>query len=152
MRLSLRNAWAGMIRTSFKNVRHAQVAVICMRETDGLKEVLLVTTRDDKSWIIPKGWPVEGLDDAASALHEAWEEAGVRSASIDEEPIGSFGYEKGLSDGRALPVEASVYLAHVTELATDYPQNGDRRRKWMTPQDAAELVKEPELKSILTAI
>ncbi|HEY3622474.1 MAG TPA: NUDIX domain-containing protein [Roseiarcus sp.] len=41
-------------------------------------EILLVTTRQSKRWIIPKGWPIKGLRPAKSAAREAFEEAGVR--------------------------------------------------------------------------
>ena len=45
---------------------------------DGSLEVLIVTTRRTRRWIIPKGWPIHGLTPAKSAAREAFEEAGVR--------------------------------------------------------------------------
>ena len=33
----------------------------------GAPEILLVTTRQTKRWIIPKGWPIKGLKPAKSA-------------------------------------------------------------------------------------
>jgi 8-oxo-dGTP pyrophosphatase MutT (NUDIX family) len=46
----------------------------------GAPEILLVTTRQTKRWIIPKGWPIKGLKPAKSAAREAYEEAGVRGS------------------------------------------------------------------------
>ena len=43
----------------------------------GALEILLVTTRQTRRWIIPKGWPIKGLKPANSAAREAFEEAGV---------------------------------------------------------------------------
>ena len=61
-------------------------------------EVMLVTSRRGRRWIIPKGWPIKGLKPPKSAAREAYEEAGVRG-TIGSKSIGSFIYEKGLEDG-----------------------------------------------------
>jgi hypothetical protein len=41
---------------------------------DAALEVLLLTARRSKRWIIPKGWPIKGLRPAKSAAREAFEE------------------------------------------------------------------------------
>ena len=56
-------------------------------------EILLVTTRQSRRWIIPKGWPIKGLKPAKSAAREAFEEAGVRG-HVGAKSIGLFTYEK----------------------------------------------------------
>ena len=61
-------------------------------------EILLVTSRESKRWIIPKGWPIKGLRPAKSAAREAFEEAGV-SGRIGMKSIGLFTYDKILDDG-----------------------------------------------------
>jgi hypothetical protein len=48
-----------------------------LTEGDGV-EVLLVTTRQTRRWIIPKSWPIKGLKPPKSAAREAHEEAGIR--------------------------------------------------------------------------
>jgi hypothetical protein len=50
-------------------------------------EVLLVTSRETKRWIIPKGWPKKRKDPWESGAREAAEEAGV-IGKIGREPIG----------------------------------------------------------------
>jgi 8-oxo-dGTP pyrophosphatase MutT (NUDIX family) len=60
-------------------------------------EILLVTTRQTRRWIIPKGWPIKGLRPAKSAAREAFEEAGVRG-KISAKPLGLFTYEKSLDE------------------------------------------------------
>ena len=40
-------------------------------------EVLLVTSRTTRRWIIPKGWPKRGMPPYDTAAREAFEEAGV---------------------------------------------------------------------------
>jgi ADP-ribose pyrophosphatase YjhB (NUDIX family) len=64
---------------------------------DAALEILLVTTRQSKQWIIPKGWPIKGLRPAKSAAREAFEEAGVRGR-VGGKSIGLFRYDKMLDD------------------------------------------------------
>jgi 8-oxo-dGTP pyrophosphatase MutT (NUDIX family) len=46
-------------------------------ETTGKTEVMLVTSRETKRWVVPKGWPNKGARPHASAAREALGEAGV---------------------------------------------------------------------------
>ena len=54
-----------------------QIAALPFRKRRGKVEVLLITSRETKRWVIPKGWPMAGLKDFTSAKREALEEAGV---------------------------------------------------------------------------
>ena len=56
-------------------------------------EILVVTTRQSRRWIVPKGWPIKRLTPSKSAAREAFEEAGVRG-KIGAKPIGNFRYKK----------------------------------------------------------
>src|ERR1700733_14836288 len=56
-------------------------------------EILIVTTRQSRRWIVPKGWPIKRLTPSKSAAREAFEEAGVRG-KIGARPIGHFRYRK----------------------------------------------------------
>ncbi len=128
-----------------------QVAALCWRKHKGRKEVLLITSRDTGRWIVPKGWPIEGLTDAESALQEAWEEAGVRADADKARFIGRFAYDKGLRDGRTLPVEADLFKVRLRDddVQNRYPEARERRRLWVSPRKAAKLVNEPDLQEIL---
>ncbi|MFK7878230.1 NUDIX hydrolase [Roseobacter sp.] len=129
--------------------RQRQVAALCYRDTQAGKKVLLVTSRGTGRWIVPKGWPIKGLDDPDAALQEAWEEAGVESAEVVADPIGHYKYDKKRSDGEVTPVKAQVYLAEVESLSESYPEDHQRERHWFSPDEAASRVHEPELKAIL---
>ena len=146
---NLRRAWEDVILPIWQRPKRVQVAALCYRETPLGKEVLLITSRDTGRWIVPKGWPIDGLDGAGTALQEAWEEAGVSKADIEAEPIGFYDYDKRLTDGMTTPVIAQVYLTRVRHIKDDYPEVELRKRRWMTPTSAAELVSEPDLKEIL---
>ena len=147
----LKRAWSDMLRPILQRPRRIQVAALCYRQTDLGKQVLMITSRDTHRWILPKGWPIDGHDCAGSALQEAWEEAGVKSADIDPKPIGQYSYQKGLGGGLTTEVDTQVYATSVRDLSDTYPESYERSRRWVTPKDAANMVDEPELREILRA-
>lgn len=130
-----------------------QVAALCWRKARGVKEVLLVTSRDTGRWIVPKGWPVKGLSPAQSAAREAWEEAGVRAEAAALRPCGQFRYEKILKDGSGVLLRVQLFKVRLRQgdLADSFPEAGQRQRLWVRPKKAAQMVEEPELQDILRA-
>src|SRR3954470_23354950 len=68
------------------------------RRADGAMEILLVTSRETKRWVIPKGWPIKGRRPHVAAAREALEEAGL-VGRVDKEPIGTYRYNKRLKNG-----------------------------------------------------
>ena len=126
----------------------SQSAALCWRMHRGRVEVLLVTSRDTGRWLLPKGWPIDGLSPAGSAGVEAWEEAGV-VGSVREEPVGFFGYDKVLSAEESLPCIVSVHPLRVERLARRFPERKQRSRKWFSAAKAARKVAEPELRDML---
>lgn len=149
MAIPMHRALIELVRPLFGRPRRLQVAALCYRQDDGRKEVLLITSRGTGRWIIPKGWPIDGKDAPGAALQEAWEEAGVRSGRVTREAIGIYCYEKELSTGLPVSVETLVFAVEVNQIEADYPEAGERRRKWVTPAAAANMVQEPELQQIL---
>ena len=85
-----------------------QHAALCWRHIGEKVEVLLITSRDTGRWIIPKGWPIEGLSPSETALQEAYEEAGV-AGKADDRHVGHFPYIKVLDDATGVPCLVSVY-------------------------------------------
>jgi len=114
----------------------------------GKPRVLLITSRETRRWVVPKGWPMKGLSSAQAAATEAWEEAGVLG-KISKDCVGFYGYRKVLSKSDALPIIVAVYPLLVKTVKDKYPEVGQRTRKWMSCKKAAERVHEPELRDIL---
>ena len=55
-----------------------QYGVIPVRPAaDGGVEVLLITSRETRRWVVPRGNPILGKSPAESAAQEAFEEAGI---------------------------------------------------------------------------
>ena len=40
--------------------------------------MMLITSRESRRWVIPKGWPMRGLKPHRAAEREAYEEAGLK--------------------------------------------------------------------------
>jgi 8-oxo-dGTP pyrophosphatase MutT (NUDIX family) len=127
----------------------AQYGVIAWKQAeDGHRHVLLITSRETKRWVIPRGNPIAGLSPPEAAIQEAWEEAGIRGET-GEEPIGVFQYDKRRLNGALVPAEVEVFEMRVTEEASSWPEAHERERRWFVPGEAAAAVHEPDLKILL---
>lgn len=125
-----------------------QVAALVWRRGDWGVEALLVTSRVSGHWLLPKGWPIEGMPAAGAAMQEAFEEAGAWGNSNDE-PIGSYDYQKILANGTALACKVDVFAIQALGLLDDWPEKMQRRRRWFTLVNAAARVMEPDLRRVL---
>ncbi|CAN7423354.1 NUDIX hydrolase [Phenylobacterium sp. LjRoot225] len=127
----------------------AQSAALPWRRNEaGLIEVLLITSRETRRWVIPKGWPIKGLTSPQTAAREAFEEAGVEG-EVTMKKIGIFHYDKRLRSGRMQRVRVGVYPLKVDTERQAWPEVQQREKLWTTTQAAADLVQEPELSLIL---
>ena len=111
-------------------------------------EIMLVTSRQTRRWIIPKGNIDHGMSPHAAAAQEAEEEAGVRG-EIGRDPLGSFTYEKAIVSGICVTTEVAVFPLAVSEVLDDWKENKWRRRQWFAVKDAVAAVQEPELRDLL---
>ncbi|AMS40572.1 NUDIX hydrolase [Aminobacter aminovorans] len=136
------------IRKANKGERIAQVAAIPFRVNEGGElQVMLVTSRGTRRFIVPKGWPMKGKSGRQAALIEAREEAGVVGKAL-KRPAGSYCYWKRLSTS-FVHVVVTAYLIEVTEELEAWQEAGARQRAWLTPTDAAVLIDEPELSTLI---
>lgn len=124
-----------------------QVAALCYRTFPRL-EILLVTSRETRRWVTPKGWPMAERTDAQAAAQEAFEEAGVEGV-VATQPLGYFGYDKTLKNGGAKPVLAALYPLQVEVEHADWPERKQRARVWFTIAEAADAVREDELADLI---
>ena len=125
-----------------------QVAALpILPSPEGILRVLLITSRETRRWIIPKGWPMKGLKDPDAAAIEARQEAGVLG-KIGKKAIGTYPYFKRLADHFDL-IEVAVYPLLVTRQLEDWRERKDRTSIWLTPGLAADRVDEPELALVI---
>ena len=127
-------------------------ALPCRMTQDGIREVMLLTSRGTGRWIIPKGWPIKGLKPsevaAREAYEEAYEEAGLRGRVASKRPVGTFHYAKQI-DSDPLLCEVHVFLMWVEEQLDDWPEKTERQTQWFAVSDAAGLVDEGGLSEII---
>ena len=122
-------------------VRHA---------ADGSLEIMLVTSRTTHRWIVPKGWPIKGMKDYDAAAREAFEEAGV-VGTISTKPAGRYDYWKRLADHFVL-CTVKLYLLDVQRQLPSWAEQGQRHCQWFKSEDAADLVDDPGLSSLIRMI
>lgn len=125
-----------------------QYAALPYRLQDGSPLVALVTSRETKRWILPKGQVEKKLPPCRVAEKEAYEEAGLTGA-ISTDPYGVFDSFKRLKNGREIPCQIVVFLLEVTTELDKWPEQDQRERRWCSPGEAALLASEPGLVQLL---
>ncbi len=125
----------------------SQFGAIPWRLNDGKVEILLITSRGTGRWILPKGWPMHGATPAEAAATEAWEEAGV-TGTPSHVSAGFYAYQK-LFEGDNLPIVVAMFPLKVKKVHKEWPEKGDRKRRWVSRKRAASLLQEPELRQMI---
>ena len=136
-----------MSRTA-SHVQSVQYGVLPWRRAaDGL-QLLLITTRSTKRWIVPKGWPEKNMAPNECAAHEAYEEAGVLG-DVADQPIGTFSHRKQLKSGHLITCRIHVFDMEVTGIAEDWPEKDEREIRWCTAEEAMALASDLGLRRIV---
>ena len=107
-----------------------------------------MTSRNKGHWIIPKGWPVPGLDPHECAAREALEEAGL-VGSIQPDAIGSFRHRKRLRSGGVADCTVEVFPLLVLSRRQRWLEQGERRTRWFSADAAEASVSGADLKAII---
>jgi 8-oxo-dGTP pyrophosphatase MutT (NUDIX family) len=118
------------------------------RRNNGVVEVMLVTSRETRRWVIPKGWPIAGAKPHASAAREALEEAGVVGRT-DADAIGTFRYTKRLKNGAEARCKVAVFPLEVKAQRKRWREKGERKARWFDIAKAVRVVQEPGLRRLL---
>ena len=126
-----------------------QFAALPWRIRKGRARILLVTSRETRRLIVPKGWPIEGLKPHRVAEREALEEAGV-VGKASRQSIGSYAYWKRMRQSFVL-CGVDVFPLEVREQLDDWPERDERQRVWVSVDEAALIVEEPGLAALLKA-
>jgi predicted phosphate transport protein (TIGR00153 family) len=113
-----------------------------------LFRALLITSRETRRWVIPKGNRIRGLDPHQAAAREAFEEAGISGIPCPSS-LGSYSYLKWRRDGSARDTQVDVFPLAVISQFDNWPEREERDTRWFTLPEAADAVDEPELKAII---
>jgi 8-oxo-dGTP pyrophosphatase MutT (NUDIX family) len=119
-----------------------QSAVIAVRSD----RVCLVLSQSGRRWVIPKGCIEPGQTAGETALQEAWEEAGILG-HLSSDPVGTYHYRK---NSRSYHV--TVYLMKVTDVRREWPEKGQRARRWLPVAHAVARIEEIGLRRLLRKV
>jgi len=125
----------------------AQYGALPHRYLDRL-EVMLISSRETRRWIIPKGWPIDGKAPHVCAALEARQEAGLEGV-IGKKAFGFFHYEKRLKHDVPVTCRVDVFPLRVEKQRKKWREKKQRVTRWMLPEEAAELVWEGELRDLI---
>jgi phosphohistidine phosphatase len=106
-------------------------------------EILLITSRKRKHWVIPKGIVEPSMHPQESAIKEAFEEAGIKG-NLAHTAIGVYAYQKWSGTCRV-----EVFPFEVTTELQEWPESEFRTREWMSLEEAVNRVREDALKGLL---
>src|SRR3954466_2031064 len=119
-------------------MKSKQYAALPFRRHQNRLEVLLITTRNKGRWSVPKGWPIDRKTPHGTAEIEAFEEAGLLGKIAPVE-VGRFKHRK-LRKKQEVKCEVRIFPLKVTNEESDWPEKGQRRRRWVSHHAAAQLV------------
>lgn len=127
-------------------MQERQVAALPYHKKGGVK-ILLITSKETRRAVIPKGWPKRKKKEHAAAAKRARREAGLKG-EIGKQPIGVYSYWKR-REGHYELCEVAVYPLRVAKFRKRWRDMKDRRMRWFKPGDAAVLVDEPGLGALI---
>lgn len=129
-----------------------QVGVLPWRlRRDGTRKILLITSRRQGRWIVPKGWPMKGYPLFVAASREAFEEAGI-IGDMWPAPLTSYRYMKALDDGSQVPCRVAVFGMRVHGTLTHWREKDQRQRRWFSVGRAADRLSDVELSEFVRTL
>lgn len=128
-----------------------QYGVIPYRLRKDQVEIMLITSRNARRWVIPKGWPIGRKPPRDVARIEALEEAGLEG-KLGKQPVGFFHYRKRLASGAAVLCRVEVFALAVRRQRKTWLESHERTRQWFATDRAIELVRETELKELIARV
>lgn len=134
-----------------EGVKQQYGALLWRKGARGRLQVLLITSRRRGRWIVPKGWPMADREPCLVAAMEAFEEAGV-IGEVEPNPIGCYDYMKEGGDGSSQQVCVTLFGLSVVGTLTNWPERGQRKRRWFGLAEAAETVDDRSLIPLIRAI
>lgn len=125
---------------------YIQSGIIPFRRQGDHIEILLITNKKKDKWGIPKGLVEERLSASESAQKEAFEEAGIYG-KIYKPSLGKYSIRKW--DGKC---RIKVFAMEVTQILDRWPEDILRRRQWYSVEEAAGMVKNNKLKTMIQGL
>jgi 8-oxo-dGTP pyrophosphatase MutT (NUDIX family) len=116
-----------------------QAAVLAVRD----RQLCMVTSRNGRRWVIPKGQVERHQTEPEAAQAEAWEEAGIMGR-LAPEPLGTYQYLKNGNNH-----DVVVFARASTVEREKWPECHFRGREWVPLEEALLRIEEPGLRTIV---
>ncbi|GIL64304.1 hypothetical protein Vafri_18288 [Volvox africanus] len=118
-------------------------------------QVCMITTASGNGLVFPKGGWEDDESVESAAQRETVEEAGVRGV-LEEPLLGVFPFSGGkhVYDAQGNPVgkcKAFIYVMHVAEELSSWPESKDRQRIWCSIAEATRQCKHQWMREALRA-
>lgn len=124
-----------------------KIGVIPFRLKNDHLELLFVTSQTRRRWILPKGNP-EQHESAEDVCHrEAFEEAGIYGTVLHRFPITSVITSQSGNSIDKVPVTYYPMLVDVE--AKKWPEDRERKRRWVPFSKFKKLVRDEDVRKII---
>lgn len=131
------------IESNTVTAREVAGVIPIRRNADGEIEVLLINSRTNQNWVIPKGHRLDGESFSETAQREAAEEAGI-SGRILGDPIGQYEYTR-----LSINYLVTVFRFEVLEESLFWNEMDVRKRCWFKLDEALRLAHESALRTLI---
>jgi len=120
-----------------------QAGALAWLPEPGPLRFVLVTSRRTGRWVFPKGSVDTGMTPSEAAAQEALEEAGL-IGTVESWPIGAYQVPK-IRPPLIWTVEVALYPMRVDEVLDIWIEADQRERRFVTVEEAQDLLPEPEM-------
>jgi 8-oxo-dGTP pyrophosphatase MutT (NUDIX family) len=121
-------------------MRTIQYGVLPYIQSANKVKLVLITSRKSKNWIVPKGNRILKKSKHATALQEAFEEAGLRGRLSEGDEM----HFKIKSNGKQ--VMLILYPMRVEKMLRVWPEKGQRKRVVVNRHKAVKIVGWPNFR------
>jgi phosphohistidine phosphatase len=122
---------------------YRQSALLPYKIENGEIQILLITSRNQDKWVIPKGIVEDAFTPRETAIKEAFEEAGV-SGKTAKKNIGKYKYIKW---GGTCVVK--VFPCYVKNEAAEWDEMYLRKRKWYPLKKGLKKINNDQLEKLI---
>ncbi len=123
---------------------YRQTGVLPLLDSGHGTKIVLITSKRQKQWILPKGVIEPNMSPDGSALKEALEEAGITGSIDDHQPVGFYKFYKWQGE-----CTVRIYRMTVHEVLDNWPEKQHRQRAIVGPHEALTLISNPALRDIV---
>ena len=116
---------------------------------DNAIQILLITTRNTRRWIVPKGWPLEGHTPANAPRRKPWKKRACWAKWRPSRWAG-FSYDKLRKiRARSVPCRVQVYPMEVLRQRRTWAEKAARQTRWCSAEEALSHVGELGLRQLI---